>query len=61
IPVALGLTEGSEMRQPLAIAVIGGLMTALPLSLFVIPIFYMIIDKIRYTMPYFKMRGNKNA
>jgi HAE1 family hydrophobic/amphiphilic exporter-1 len=47
IPVALGLTEGSEMRQPLAIAVIGGLMTALPLSLFVIPIFYMIIDKIR--------------
>jgi multidrug efflux pump subunit AcrB len=52
IPVALGLTEGSEMRQPLAIAVIGGLMTALPLSLFVIPIFYMIIDKIRYAIPW---------
>lgn len=48
IPVSLGLTEGSEMRQPLAIAVIGGLITALPLSLFVIPIMYVIIDKIRF-------------
>ncbi|WP_297888041.1 efflux RND transporter permease subunit [Sulfurihydrogenibium sp.] len=47
IPVALGLTEGSEMRQPLAIAVIGGLLTALPLSLFVIPIMYILIDKIK--------------
>jgi multidrug efflux pump subunit AcrB len=41
------------MRQPLAIAVIGGLMTALPLSLFVIPIFYMIIDKVKI----FRIRG----
>ncbi|MEZ0322733.1 MAG: efflux RND transporter permease subunit [Hydrogenothermaceae bacterium] len=47
LPVSLGLTEGSEMRQPLAIAVMGGLITALPLSLFVIPIFYLLIDKIR--------------
>ncbi|MEJ5172212.1 MAG: efflux RND transporter permease subunit [Hydrogenothermaceae bacterium] len=47
LPVSLGLTEGSEMRQPLAIAVIGGLLTALPLSLFVIPIIYLLIDKIK--------------
>ncbi|GAB6072065.1 efflux RND transporter permease subunit [Venenivibrio stagnispumantis] len=46
IPVALGITEGSEMRQPLAIAVIGGLLSALPLSLFVIPIVYMLFDKV---------------
>ncbi len=45
-PVALGFTIGSEMRQPLAIAIIGGLFTALPLSLFVIPIVYEIFDKI---------------
>ncbi|MGC9120232.1 MAG: efflux RND transporter permease subunit [Sulfurihydrogenibium sp.] len=48
IPVALGITEGSEMRQPLAIAVIGGLMTALPLSLFVIPIIYILLDKVKF-------------
>lgn len=47
LPVSLGLTEGSEMRQPLGIAVIGGLLTALPLSLFVIPIMYLLIDKIK--------------
>lgn len=47
IPVAIGLTEGAEMRKPLAIAVIGGLLTALPLSLFVIPIMYILIDKIK--------------
>ncbi|NPA51414.1 MAG: efflux RND transporter permease subunit [Aquificae bacterium] len=46
IPVAFGLTTGSEMRQPLAIAIIGGLFTALPLSLFVIPLIYEIFDKI---------------
>ena len=45
-PVAFGLTEGSELRQPLAIAIIGGLITALPLSLFIIPIIYEIFDKI---------------
>lgn len=47
LPVSLGLTEGSEMRQPLAIAVIGGLLTALPLSLFVIPIVYLLLDKLK--------------
>jgi len=46
IPVAFGLTAGSEMRQPLAIAIIGGLFTALPLSLFVIPIIYELLDHV---------------
>ena len=47
LPVALGLTEGSELRQPLAVAVIGGLTTALPLSLFVIPVVYELFERIR--------------
>ena len=46
IPVAFGLTTGSEMRQPLAIAIIGGLFSALPLSLFVIPLVYEVLDVI---------------
>ena len=46
LPVALGLNVGSELRQPLAIAIIGGLITALPLSLYVIPVIYEIVDKI---------------
>ena len=46
-PVAMGITEGSELRQPLAIAVIGGLFSALPLSLFVIPVVYELIENIK--------------
>jgi HAE1 family hydrophobic/amphiphilic exporter-1 len=43
-PVALGLSEGSEMRSPMAIAVIGGLITSTMLTLVVIPVAYDIID-----------------
>ncbi len=47
LPVAIGLSEGSELRKPLALAVIGGLITALPLSLFVIPVVYELFEKAR--------------
>ena len=47
LPASLGLLEGSELRQPLAIAVIGGLVTALPLSLFVIPVVYEAFENLR--------------
>lgn len=50
LPVALGLTEGSELRKPLALAVIGGLTTALPLSLYVIPVVYEMIENIKRRM-----------
>ncbi len=44
-PVALGLTAGAELRKPLALAVIGGIFTGLPLSLFLLPILYEMFDK----------------
>ena len=37
IPLALGIGTGAQMHQPLAIAVIGGLILALPLLLIVLP------------------------
>lgn len=46
IPVALGITAGSELRKPLAIAVIGGLITGLPLSLFLLPVVYEALDNL---------------
>ncbi len=48
IPVALGLTAGSEFRKPLAIAVIGGILTGLPLSLFLLPVVYELLDSIKF-------------
>ncbi|SHK22380.1 efflux RND transporter permease subunit [Thermocrinis minervae] len=40
LPVALGLTAGSEFRKPLAVAIIGGILSGLPLSLFLLPVLY---------------------
>jgi multidrug efflux pump subunit AcrB len=37
LPLALGLGQGSAMQQPLAIAIIAGLVFALPLVLVVLP------------------------
>lgn len=45
IPPALALGEGSEVRAPMAMAVIGGLTVSTALSLLVVPAFYVIADK----------------
>ena len=37
LPLALGIGEGSELMQPLAIAVVGGLSVSTLLTLFVVP------------------------
>lgn len=44
-PLALGIGTGAQMHQPLAIAIIGGLIIALPLLLIVLPAFLRIIEK----------------
>jgi multidrug efflux pump subunit AcrB len=44
IPPALGIGAGSEIRMPMAIAVIGGLTLSTVLSLVVVPAFYVISD-----------------
>jgi multidrug efflux pump subunit AcrB len=40
LPIALGWGVGAELRQPMAVAIIGGLVTSSLLSLIVIPVFY---------------------
>ena len=44
LPVALGLGEGSETRSPMGVAVIGGLLTSLFLTLVVVPAAYDLFD-----------------
>jgi HAE1 family hydrophobic/amphiphilic exporter-1 len=43
-PVALGLGAGGSFRAPMAIAVIGGLITSTLLTLVIVPVFYSILD-----------------
>ncbi len=47
VPVALGISEGAEFRQPMAIAIIGGLATSTLLTLFVVPVAYLILDDLK--------------
>lgn len=44
LPTALGIGEGAESRQPMAIAVTGGMITSTLLSLILVPVIYEIID-----------------
>jgi multidrug efflux pump subunit AcrB len=42
-PLAIGLGEGAEIMRPLALTVIGGLLGAMLLTLFVVPCLYLIV------------------
>ncbi len=45
LPMALGLGEGAEIRAPMAITVIGGLLFSTVLTLVVIPVVYTVVDR----------------
>jgi HAE1 family hydrophobic/amphiphilic exporter-1 len=49
LPMAVGLGEGAELRGPLAITVIGGLVMGTFLTLLVIPVVYSLVDRKVYT------------
>ena len=48
LPMALSTSAGSEMRAPMAIAVIGGLFATTLLTLFVIPVIYSFFEKVSF-------------
>jgi multidrug efflux pump subunit AcrB len=61
LPLALGMGSGANLMQPLAIAVIGGLLSAMVLSLVLIPCLYVIIQAIAQALLGFftRQRGSK--
>jgi hydrophobe/amphiphile efflux-1 (HAE1) family protein len=46
LPASLGLGPGSEVRAPMAVAVLGGLLVSTALSLLVVPAFYVVADRV---------------
>ena len=45
LPLALAMGEGAEVRSPMAITVIGGLLVSTLLTLLVIPVVYDLLDR----------------
>ncbi len=50
LPMALGFGDGAELRTPMAIAVISGLVISTLLTLFVIPVIYSLVDRVKARM-----------
>jgi multidrug efflux pump len=47
VPLALGLGDGAELRQPLGIAIVGGLILSQALTLYSTPVIYLYLDSFR--------------
>ena len=47
LPLAIGFGEGAELRRPLGIAIIGGLIASQVLTLLTTPVVYLLLDKLR--------------
>jgi multidrug efflux pump len=47
LPLAIGFGEGSELRRPLGVAIIGGLVASQLLTLLTTPVVYLLLDKLR--------------
>jgi HAE1 family hydrophobic/amphiphilic exporter-1 len=56
LPIAIGFGEGGEVRQPLGLAVVGGLILSQILTLYITPVLYIYLDALGRR---FGQRGNR--
>ncbi|WP_326544127.1 efflux RND transporter permease subunit [Pseudorhodoferax sp.] len=47
LPLAIGFGQGAELRQPLGVTIVGGLIASQLLTLLTVPVVYVLLDKLR--------------
>jgi multidrug efflux pump len=57
LPLAVGFGEGAELRRPLGIAIIGGLVASQVITLLTTPVVYLLLDKLRRRSPLERQLG----
>jgi multidrug efflux pump len=56
VPLALGAGDGAELRKPLGIAIVGGLLVSQVLTLYTTPVVYLYLDRLRIRMAQWRER-----
>jgi multidrug efflux pump len=59
LPLAVSLGTGSELRRPLGIAIVGGLIFSQALTLYTTPVVYLYMDRLRVRWEAFRSRARK--
>ena len=61
LPLAISLGTGSELRRPLGVAIVGGLIFSQALTLYTTPVVYLYMDRLRLRWDNFKARSRRRA